>query len=188
MSCIEDYKADLIKAIKRVSVVSIDTMNYMLRRACRARNTVFIFGNGGSATTASHLMCDFQKGLFESTGKQFRVICLNDSVCTMSAWANDTDYSEVFANQIRAFARPNDIVIAISGSGNSPSIIKAVEAADKLECITWGWTGGTGGELVKAAQNSIIVKSDNMQIIQDVHLSIGHMIYIDLIKEKESET
>lgn len=183
MSAISDYINMLNKAVADLPEDSIRDIVDTLKNAYAQGRQVFILGNGGSAATASHVAEDLQKGIKECTGKRFKVISLTDCTPLICAWANDSGYDCVFAEQLDSFLDPGDVVIALSGSGNSPNVIKAVEKANQLGAITYGWTGFSGGKLAQIAQKSIIVNSDNMQRIEDVHLIIGHMIFTCLTKE-----
>jgi D-sedoheptulose 7-phosphate isomerase len=144
---------------------------------------VFLLGNGGSAMTASHIACDFQKGLKECTGKRFRASAVTDNVAIMTAWANDTDYESIFAEQLDCLLEPGDVVIAISGSGNSPNVIKAVEKANQMGAITVGWSGFGGGKLAQVARKPLVINSDNMQRVEDLHMILGHLIFACLMKQ-----
>lgn len=144
---------------------------------------VFFLGNGGSAANASHIAEDLQKGIKEATGKRFKVLSLTDNTALICAWANDSGYDCIFAEQLDSFLDPGDVVVAISGSGNSPNVIKAVEKANEMGAITIGWSGFSGGKLAQVAQKSIVVNSDNMQRIEDVHLVLGHLIFSCMMKQ-----
>jgi D-sedoheptulose 7-phosphate isomerase len=183
MSEITDYLDLVNKAIYDLPEESIRDIVDTLKNAYAEGKQVFILGNGGSAATASHVAEDLQKGIKECTGKRFKVISLTDCTPLICAWANDSGYDCIFAEQLDSFLDPGDVVIAISGSGNSPNVIKAVEKANKMGAITYGWTGFSGGKLAQIAQKSIIVNSDNMQRIEDIHLIIGHMIFTCMTKE-----
>ena len=141
-----------------------------------ARRVVFC-GNGGSAATASHLPADFQKNMFLDGGRPWECLSVVDSIPLLTAWGNDTHYHNVFAGQVRTWLRPNDLLIAISGSGNSPNILAAVEAAHECGATTIGIAGYGGGKLAQAAHHSIVVHSNNMQMVEDVHMVLGHVIY-----------
>ena len=101
----------------------------------------------------------------------------------MTAWANDTDYADIFAQQLDSLLEPGDVVIAISGSGNSPNVIKAVEKANQIGAITIGWSGFNGGKLAQIVRKPIVVNSDNMQRIEDVHMIMGHLVLACLMKQ-----
>lgn len=128
---IENYFSMLKGAIDVVDRESINTVINLLEKAYQGERQVFIMGNGGSASTASHLACDFNKGLSYGKRKRFKVISLNDNLPTLLAYANDVSYEEVFVEQLRNFFNPEDYVIGISGSGNSPNVIKAIEYANQ---------------------------------------------------------
>jgi len=143
-------------------------------------NSIFIFGNGGSAALASHFACDLAKGtVVEGNGtKRFRAMALTDNIPLMTAWANDASYKEIFAEQLRNFVVPGDIAFAISGSGNSPNVLRALEVARAADALTIGLTGFQGGAMLPLCDRCIIVPSDNMQIIEDLHLSVAHALFL----------
>ncbi len=160
-----------------------DAMERLVRVFLRARaedRTIFFLGNGGSASTASHFVTDIAKvaGGTEPRGKgaRFRCVALNDNVPGLTAWANDTDYSKVFAGPLRALGEPGDVVVAISGSGNSPNVLEAVRAAREMGLTTIGLTGIGGGKLKDLVDVPVIVPSDSMQHTEDVHLILCHML------------
>jgi len=151
-----------------------------LLRGYEEGRTVFLFGNGGSAALASHFACDLGKGtLAEGNGRhRLRVLALTDNVPLITAWANDSSYEDIFAEQFQNLALPGDIAFAISGSGNSPNIVRALEVAGALGAHTIGLTGFQGGKMKALCDLCIIVPSDNMQIIEDFHLSIAHSLFL----------
>jgi D-sedoheptulose 7-phosphate isomerase len=139
---------------------------------------VFAFGNGGSAALASHFACDLGKGTVQENGqKRFRVLSLTDNVPLLTAWANDTSYEMVFAEQLRNFVQPDDIAFAISGSGSSPNVLRGLEAARRAGAINIGLTGFRGGKMRELCDICLIVPSDNMQTIEDFHLSVAHALF-----------
>ncbi len=142
----------------------------------QGRRVVFC-GNGGSAATASHLPADFQKNMFLDGGRPWECLSVVDSIPLLTAWGNDTDYANVFAGQVRTWMRAGDLLIAISGSGNSPNILAAVEAAHECGATTIGICGFGGGRLAAAAHHAIVIHSNNMQMVEDVHMVLGHAIY-----------
>lgn len=140
---------------------------------------IFIFGNGGSAALASHFACDLGKGTC-FTGKahrRFRVISLTDNTPLLTAWANDTSYDCVFAQQIRNFVERGDVAFAISGSGNSPNILQGLQAAREAGAFTIGLGGFQGGKMKALCDLCIVIPSDNMQIIEDFHVSVSHALF-----------
>lgn len=183
MSMIREYLDLVTKAIGELPEDKIQDVIDTLRAAHADGRQVFLLGNGGSASTASHIACDFQKGLKESTGKRYRATAVTDNVAVMTAWANDTAYENIYAEQLDSLLEPGDVVVAISGSGNSPNVIKAVERANEMGAITIGWSGFAGGKLAQVAQKPIVVNSDNMQRIEDVHMILGHLVFACLMKQ-----
>ncbi|HIJ55178.1 MAG TPA: SIS domain-containing protein [Deltaproteobacteria bacterium] len=137
---------------------------------------IFIMGNGGSASTASHFACDINKGCCLDLDKKFKVICLNDNIPTLLAYANDLDYASVFVEQLKNFFHSEDLVIGISGSGNSENVLRAIRYANENGGKTVGLTGYSGGKLGQLADIAYVAASDDMQKIEDVHMIIVHMI------------
>jgi D-sedoheptulose 7-phosphate isomerase len=140
---------------------------------------IFTFGNGGSAALASHFACDLGKGTVVNKNgqKRFRVLALTDNIPLMTAWANDSCYDLIFAEQLRNFVVTGDLVFAISGSGNSPNILRGLEVAREHGARTIGLTGFKGGKMKPLCDVCVIVPSDNMQLIEDFHLSVTHAIF-----------
>jgi D-sedoheptulose 7-phosphate isomerase len=133
-------------------------------------------GNGGSASTASHMACDLAKQTVMAGRPRFRVIALTDNMALFSAYANDNGYENVFAEQLASFVRPADIVIGISGSGNSLNVIKAIELAKKVGAVSIGWTGFDGGRLAQIVDLSLNVPNYCMEQVEDVHLMLEHLM------------
>ncbi|MCE5313507.1 MAG: SIS domain-containing protein [Armatimonadota bacterium] len=183
MSAITNYLNMVTQTIADLPEEPIRDIIETLKKAHAEDRQVFILGNGGSAATASHVAEDFQKAIKVCTGKRFKVMALTDAAPLIFAWANDNGYDCIFAEQLDSFMEPGDVVIAISGSGNSPNVIKAVEKANEMGAISVGWCGFSGGKLAKIAHKSIVVNSDNMQRVEDVHLILGHLILTCLIDE-----
>jgi len=146
----------------------------ILQKAKTRGNKVFLLGNGGSAATASHLICDLSKM------KKIKAIALTDNVSLITAWSNDEAYHVVFTEQLRQLVEKDDVVIGISGSGNSPNVIEAIEFAKKQGCITIGLAGYNGGKLKQVADVCLVVEINNMQISEDMHLVLGHVIAVAL--------
>lgn len=183
INAIKDYLDLLRKTLDGLSMDEITAFMGEIERAYREGKQVFLFGNGGSAATASHTACDFQKGVGSEMGHKFKVLSLNDCVPIMTAWANDTDYSNIFSEQLETFVQPGDVVVGISASGNSPNVLKGIEVGNRKGAVTIGITGFQGGKLVGLAQKSVVVRCDNMQVIEDVHLVLGHIVYAWLRKD-----
>lgn len=137
---------------------------------------VYLMGNGGSASTASHMASDLNKGANRNDAPRFRAIALTDNIPLMMAWANDSSYDDVFVEQLRNHLEAGDVVIGISGSGNSPNVLKAIEYANTKGAVTIGMTGFDGGKLAKMARTVYIVPSHCMQQVEDAHLIMEHML------------
>src|SRR5579863_10330103 len=150
-----------------------------LMRAYESGRTVFLFGNGGSAALASHFACDLGKGTIMGNhgSKRFRVIALTDNLPLITAWANDSSYDDIFAEQLGNLAVLGDVAFAMSGSGNSRNVLRALEAAKVAGCTTMGITGYSGGKMKALCDYCVIVPSDNMQVIEDFHLSVCHALF-----------
>jgi D-sedoheptulose 7-phosphate isomerase len=167
----------LSRSIRDLPFEQVDTVSEVLFRAYEKQRTVFVFGNGGSAALASHVACDLGKGTVNGTGKRFKVMALTDNVPIMTAWANDSHYEDIFSEQLANFAVAGDVAFAISASGNSANVIKALKAARQAGLTTTGLTGFAGGRMLFLCDAAIVVPSDNMQIIEDLHLCIAHALF-----------
>ena len=148
----------------------------VLLKARADGRAIFFFGNGGSASTASHFVVDIGKATVKGAGRRFRCLALVDNVESVTAWANDTEYGRVFSEQLVGLAEPGDVAVGISGSGNSPNVLKAVEVARARGLTTVALTGMGGGRLAPLVDIAIVVPSNNMQHIEDVHLLICHLL------------
>ena len=157
----------------------IEQVASALYDAYEAGRKILIFGNGGSAALASHFACDLGKGtaIPGNSRKRLNVLALTDNMALLTAWANDTSYDQVFAEQLRNFVQPDDIAFAISGSGNSPSVLLALQASREAGAFNIGLAGYEGGKMRRLCDLCIIVPSDNMQIIEDLHVSVSHALF-----------
>lgn len=183
---ISEYIELEISILKQLDQNVINMAMKLLESTRAKGSSVYVFGNGGSAATASHMENDFNKGVSENFEKKYRFHCLNDNVATMMAIANDNGYEKVFKQQLENKLSSEDVIIAISGSGNSANVIKAVEYAKKQGCKIIGMTGYSGGRLKQLADISLHVPLDNMQITEDVHLIFNHLMMYILCNECES--
>ncbi len=141
-----------------------------------ARGLVFFFGNGASASTASHFVCDIGKAVNQGAGRRIRCLALNDSVTTTTAWANDTEFEDVFSEQLRTLALPGDVAVALSPSGVSPNIRRALRLSRELGLRTVGLGGDDGVQLGELCDVAILVPSSSPEHIEDVHLLINHVL------------
>ena len=173
---ISSYIESEISVLRMLDTNAINDVLNLLEQALENEHMIYIMGNGGSAATASHMQNDFNKGISEYTEKKFRFLCLNDNVPTVMAIANDIGYEEIFRFQLRGKLRPGDIVIGISGSGNSQNVLNAVEYAKECGNTIVGITGYDGGKLRKIADYSLHVPVNSMQITEDVHMIFDHLM------------
>jgi D-sedoheptulose 7-phosphate isomerase len=172
------YFKELQRVIINLPMDGIDQIADTLVGVYDAGRTVFLCGNGGSAALASHFACDLGKGTaYCNGGKRFRVLALTDNLPTLTAWANDSSYEDVFSEQLRNFVQPHDVAFAISGSGNSKNVLKALQVAREAGAATVGISGFQGGAMKSLCDLCVIVPSNDMQIIEDLHLSIAHSIF-----------
>ncbi|MGA7672242.1 MAG: SIS domain-containing protein [Nitrolancea sp.] len=174
------YLADLKLLLDRTPMAVVSQVVERLARAAELGQRVFILGNGGSAATASHFACDLGKGTTVSAPRRFKVIALTDNVPLLTAWANDADYQFVFAEQLQNLVEPGDVVIAISASGKSPNVLRAIEVADTAGADTIGFTGGEGGPLREMVDFPVHFPGGTTEQIEDAHLVLQHLICTDL--------
>jgi D-sedoheptulose 7-phosphate isomerase len=171
------YFRCLSAVVEELPFDKIDLAASVLLQAYDAGHTIFLFGNGGSAALASHLACDLGKGTINGSDKRFRVLALTDNVPLMTAWANDSTYEDIFAQQLMNFVRPDDVALAISASGNSPNVLRALNVARHGGAITIGLTGYEGGKMRDLCDVCVVVPSNNMQMIEDLHLCVSHALF-----------
>lgn len=176
ISEVNTYLEHEIDTLKALDVNEINAALNLLLETFENGNTVFVFGNGGSSATASHFQNDFNKGVSEHTEKKFNFLCLNDNVATVMAVANDIGFDEVFRFQLIGHMRPGDVVLAISGSGNSRNVINAVEYAKEQGAKVIGLTGFGGGKLKELSDVSLHVPVNSMQITEDIHMVFDHLM------------
>ena len=172
----DSYKQALLQTIDSIDSSLVSQAIDWFKDAREKGATIFVAGNGGSASTASHFACDMVKGASFNRESRFRIMALTDSLPTMTAYSNDVGYDVVFAEQLKNFAKPGDLYMAISGSGNSPNVIRAMEYANQAGCKTLALTGRDGGKLGAQAQLNIQVSVPHMGRIEDAHMIICHMI------------
>lgn len=181
---IEAYFETLKTTVDQVDRKEIQKTMEVLVKARDQKKYIFIMGNGGSAATASHYAGDFNKGLSLNREKRFRFVALNDNAPTVLSLANDVSYDAIFVEQLKNFLDDGDVVIAISGSGNSKNIINAVEYAKQKGNTVIGMTGYSGGKLKELSDIQLHVPLDNMQVVEDVHMVFCHLMTSILYKEQ----
>ncbi len=152
----------------------------VLEDARENEKTIFVCGNGGSWATASHMVCDFGKNTRIPGQKRMIVLGLGDNIPSLTAYANDEGYDRVFAEPAISLMKKDDVLIAISGSGNSPNVLRAVEVANNVGGITLGLTGFQGGKLKGLVDHCLVVPSDSMEMIEDFHMIVDHILTICL--------
>lgn len=176
LQIIEDYITVLKSTLDNFDKNEVIILNDILEETRQKGKKVFIFGNGGSGSTASHFACDINKGVSLKQSNRHRVIALTDNIPTMLAYANDIGYEDVFIEQLKNFIEDGDIVIGISGSGNSKNILKAIEYSNLRGNVTIGITGYHGGDLKKISTYSVNANYNDMQISEDIHMILVHML------------
>ncbi|MCL0060404.1 SIS domain-containing protein [Dehalococcoidia bacterium] len=173
---IENYLSEVSATLDKLPVGVIAQVIEVLEEARIKGRRVYIFGNGGSAATASHFAADLSKGAIGKGKPRIKAFALTDNVSLLTAWANDTIYENVFAEQLENLLEPGDIVIGVSGSGNSPNVLNGIKVAKTKGATTIGFIGFDGGKLKDLVDISIIVPSHNMEQVEDTHLIVGHVV------------
>jgi D-sedoheptulose 7-phosphate isomerase len=174
------YFRGLGQVLERTDSLVVDQIADAIWHTYERARTVYLFGNGACAALASHFACDLGKGTIVGNHRRLRAVALTDNAPLMTAWANDSHYDEVFAEQLRNLVAEGDLVLAISASGNSPNVLRALDVARAAGARIVGLTGYQGGRLRGCCDLCLVVPSDNMQHIEDVHLSAAHAIYTTL--------
>jgi D-sedoheptulose 7-phosphate isomerase len=192
---IEGYFDGLCATVKLLDTTQLAQIVAVLLRAQDEGKTIFTMGNGGHGSTASHMINDIAKHSVSSdakdcvvTAKRFRTLCLNDSVSLLTGVANDMGYENVFSEQLENWCQPGDVVIGISGSGNSPNVLKAFDVARRLGATSICLSGKGGGKAKSAADICVVVPSGKMVQIEDVHLMINHAVADELKKAVQERT
>ena len=170
------YLDELISLLDVLDLEPFDKIVNAILDAYRKERKIFVMGNGGSGSTASHFVCDINKGCCMDLEKKFKMICLNDNIPTMLALANDVSYDVVFEEQLKNFFEPGDLVIGISGSGNSENVLRAIRYASDNGGRTIGFAGFAGGKLFDLVDIAFVAEVDDMQKIEDIHMILVHMI------------
>jgi D-sedoheptulose 7-phosphate isomerase len=173
---ISKYLDTLKQKVDDLDIKQIQTVIVKLIEVYHRNGFVYIFGNGGSAATASHFVNDFNKGVSENLRKRFRFCCLNDNVSSIMAIANDISFDQIFKFQLENYLTQNDLVIGISGSGNSKNVISAIQYANSVGAETIGLVGYDGGKLKKIAKHCIHVPANDMQKVEDIHMIMEHVM------------
>ncbi len=176
MAFVETYRQQALDAINAIDLALVEQAIEWFREARAEGRMIFVAGNGGSAATASHLVCDLVKDVSYQKDLRFRAMALQDAIPTATAYSNDVDFTEGIVETLRNFARPGDLYMALSGSGNSMNLVKGIEWANQFGMKTLALTGRDGGKLGAAAQLNIQVSIPHMGRIQDAHHVVCHML------------
>lgn len=184
MTFAEQYKTELLTAIDLIDLDKVHQAIALFQQARSEARHIFVCGNGGSASTSSHFACDVVKGASFNRAERFKIMALTDQLPTLTAYANDVSYDSVFVEQLRNFAQPGDLFMGISGSGNSPNVLRAMEYANSVGCKTIALTGRDGGQLGPMAQLNIGVGVPHMGRIEDAHMIVCHMICYYFMENK----
>lgn len=184
---IDEYLADIIRILEELRRENADFFDRLAQTFMDARaggRTIFFCGNGGSASTASHFTSDLAKGTIVEGAPRFRALSLADNIPQMLAWGNDSCYEDIFVEQLKNLWRPGDVLVGISGSGNSGNVLRAVQYARDNGGVTVGITGFDGGKLKGMVDLCLIVPVHNMQKTEDIHMLVDHLTTL-MIKEEE---
>jgi len=176
VNIIGTYFLDVSMTLDKLRKDRITRAVEVLNEAREKGKRIYTFGNGGSAATASHIACDLAKGAAGNNRPGLRAFSLNDSIPLTTAWANDTDYENVFSARVISLVDPGDVIIAISGSGNSPNVLNGVNAARLRGATTIGLSGFDGGKLSSLVDIAIVAHINDMEQVEDIHLLVGHVL------------
>jgi D-sedoheptulose 7-phosphate isomerase len=173
----QSYVAELTESLSTINITEMNGAIKLVRKRISEGETIWVFGNGGSGATASHASCDLSKGVFNKLRQKSKVISLNDLQFSLSAWINDHGFEESVANMLNSLAKAQDVLVLISGSGNSANLMPAIESARKIGMGVITMTGFEGGNIGTEGDYNIIVKSGDMQIVENAHMALAHWIF-----------
>jgi len=174
------YLSRLKRAIDDLDRASVANAVDVIRKAWQDGQQIIAFGNGGSGLAALHYIHDWNKGITEATGTPFRGRTLNDNIGLITAFANDLSYDDVFAEQLKSILQPGDVVMGISGSGNSENVLRAIRYANDHGGVTLGLSGYAGGQLERLAKHNVCTNIFDMQIAEDLQMVFGHLVMREL--------
>jgi len=181
----ERYREKLLATLDTVDTALVAQAIEWMKETRDAQRAIFVAGNGGSAATAAHFVCDMVKGASLGKAARFRIVALGQNLPTHTAYSNDLSYADALVEELKNFAQPGDLYMAISGSGNSPNVVRAMEYASQLGCRTLALTGRDGGKLGQLAQLNIHVPEGHMGRIEDAHHIICHMMCYCFMEQTE---
>lgn len=182
---ISDYIRAQKAALDSIPAEAVAQVVEKLRVAWKEDRQIFVFGNGGSAANASHFATDLGKGSSDKLGKRFRVLSLNDNVSWMTAIGNDYSYDDVFLRQLQNYAKPGDLVLALSVSGNSPNCVKALDWAKQNDLRTVALVGAKRGRMAEIAEQSIVINDTHYGRVEDTQMGICHLLCYAFMEKPE---
>lgn len=180
MELLDEYLRQVAGALLALPRHELEAIDEVLWETYARDGTILVCGNGGSAATASHFVCDLAKWTARPGCRRVRALALTDNVPTLTAWSNDQGYEHVFVEQLCAHYRPGDTLVTISGSGNSPNVLRATAWANRMGAPTIGLVGFDGGELARTARHTLRVENYSMPQIEDVHMALCHALAVHL--------
>ncbi len=180
---IEKYLDEVSKLVLKIPSEAVERIASVILEAYKKGNRIFVFGNGGGSSTSAHFVCDLAKGTIAEGKPRLKAISLAENMPLLTAWANDTDYTNTFGEQLKNLVEQGDVVIGLSGSGMSPNVINAFHVANDAGAVSILLSGFDGGNALQAATDAIVVPSTDMQQIEDVHMILTHIIFRCLKKE-----
>lgn len=183
MERIQRYISHLQEVLNHLNIEDVKKSIDVIMDGYYNDKQIFVIGNGGSASTASHIACDLGKGTSMPSKPRFKVISLTDNIATMTAWSNDVSYEDVFIEQLKNLVNSGDVVIGISASGNSENVLRAMQHAANIGCKTIGWSGFGGGKLATICDVNVVVDSNQYGPVEDVHLILNHILHVWITEE-----
>jgi D-sedoheptulose 7-phosphate isomerase len=177
---IQEHVSELQSTLFKIDAEKVQALSEKLNETMQNCKAIFVFGNGGCSSLAAHFCADLGKMMLLERNEHYRIFSLNDNIPSMTAWANDTGYENIFGRQLELYMQPGDLVFALSGSGNSPNVIEAVKYARKQNNFVISLAGFNGGKLAENSDICCLVPSHNMQIVEDIYGIILHAIYVTL--------
>lgn len=182
---VQNYINEHRAALESIPVEEVDTIISTFRKALQEDRQIFVFGNGGSASNASHFITDLGKGSSDKTFRRFRCLSLNENLAWITAIGNDYAYEDIYLRQLQNYARPGDIAFTMSVSGNSPNLVNAFTWCNENEVQTIALVGAKKGKLAELADKSIVINSTHYGRVEDCHMHICHMICYAFIEQEE---
>lgn len=182
------YLERLAGVIQAADKRQIDQGVELIYNAWQHGRQIIVFGNGGSSLTAQHYINDWNKSIYASTKKPFRGVCLSENMGLVTSYANDVSYQDIFIEQLKPVLRPQDLVIGISGSGNSENVLRAIHYANENNAVTLGICGYNGGKLKQLARHHVWINVNDMQLSEDMHMVFGHIVMQKLCGYLDKQT